>query len=133
MAISIAIAAAILLTGFFLYYRYNTKRKKQKLAALERDLNVAKSTHTEIYEELQQLKSHDYEGVIAFKERQLAELTETTERLQAENELLRDGSVVRETDRLEQFLNSDIANLFVKKTTKSDNLFQLRSFLEVKK
>lgn len=117
LAISIAIAATILLVGFFLYYRYNTKRKKQKLAALERDLNVAKSTHTEIYEELQQLKSHDYEGVIASKERQLAELTETIERLLDENAAFKDGFAVRETDNLELFLNSDIANLFIKKAT----------------
>ncbi len=117
LAICIAIAAGILLVGFFLYYRYKTKKKRDKIAALEHDLNVAKVARGEIFEELQQLKAHDYESVIASKESQLADLTETIERLQSENDLLKDGSTARETDHLEQFLNSDIANLFIKKAT----------------
>ena len=91
--------------------------RKKKIAELERDLNVAKSTRTEIFDELQHLKSHNYENVIAYKERQLVELTETIERIQAENELLKEGSAFIEKDNLEQFLNSNIANLFIKKAT----------------
>lgn len=117
LAIFITIAAIILLGGFFLYYRRNTKRRKQRLAALERDLNMAKVTRTEIFEELQQLKARNYEGIIVAKEARLAELTESIEQLQAENETLRKGSAVREKDHLEQFLNSDIAKLFVRKAT----------------
>lgn len=117
LAIFIAIAAAILLVGGFLYYRNNVKRKKEMIAALERDLNVAKNTRAEIYDELQHLKAHNYEEVIASKETQLAELSETIDRLQAENEVFKGAPIVRETDHLEQFLNSDIANLFVKKAT----------------
>ena len=116
-AIFIAIAAAILLVGGFLYYRNNVKMKKEMIAALERDLNVAKNTRAEIYDELQHLKAHNYEEVIASKETQLAELSETIDRLQAENEVFKGAPIVRETDHLEQFLNSDIANLFVKKAT----------------
>lgn len=117
LAISIAITAAILLGGFFLYYRNNAKKKRQKIATLERDLNVAKSTRTEIYEELQHLKAHHYEDVIANKESKMAELTETIERLQAENDAYINGSIARDTDHLEDFLNSDIARLFIKKAT----------------
>lgn len=116
-AITIAMAAVIIIGSCFMYYRKSTKKRKQKIAELERDLNVAKSTHTEISEELQQLKLHDYEGVIASKERQLAELSETIVRLQIENEAFREDFSVRETDNLEQFLHSEIANLFVKKAT----------------
>lgn len=116
-AISVAVVAVLILGGVFFYYRKNTKRRKQRIAVLERDLNVAKSMRTEIFEELQQLKAHNYESVIASKESQLAELTETIERLQAENEAFKEGSAVRKTDNLEQFLNSDIANLFIRKAT----------------
>lgn len=123
-AITISIISAMLFAGFFLYYRNNAKKKKEKIAALERDFNVAKSTRTEIYEELQQLKARNYEGVITSKESQLAELTETIEQLQAENELLKEGSMVREMDNLEQFLNSDIANLFIKKATEKTEKVQ---------
>ena len=117
LAICVAIVAAILLGGFFLYYRYNAKRKMQKIAALERDLNIAKTTRTKIVEELEQLKAHNYESVIAYKESQLTELSETIERLQAENEAFKEGVIIRETDNLEKFLNSDIAHLFIKKAT----------------
>lgn len=116
-AISIAITAIIVIGGVFLFYRNSTNMRKKKIAELERDLNVAKSTRTEIFDELQHLKSHNYENVIAYKERQLVELTETIERIQAENELLKEGSAFIEKDNLEQFLNSDIANLFIKKAT----------------
>lgn len=116
-AISIAITAIIVIGGVFLFYRNSTNMRKKKIAELERDLNVAKSTRTEIFDELQHLKSHNYENVIAYKERQLVELTETIERIQAENELLKEGSAFIEKDNLEQFLNSNIANLFIKKAT----------------
>ena len=116
-AIFIAVVAALILGSGFLYYRKSIKKRKQKIAELECDLNKAKSTRTEIFEELQQLKAHNYEEVIASKETQLAELTETIERLQAENEAFKGVPIVRETDNLEQFLNSDIANLFIKKAT----------------
>lgn len=115
--IAIATMAVIVIGGVFLYYRDITKKKKQKISELERDLNVMRITRAEILGELQQMKSHDYEGVIASKEMQLLELTEAIERLQAENEKFKEGSAVREKDNLEQFLNSNIANLFIRKAT----------------
>lgn len=115
--IAIATMAVIVIGGVFLYYRNINKKKKQKISELERDLDVMSITRAEILEELQQLKSRDYEGVIASKETQLVELTEAIERLQAENEKFKEGSAVREKDNLEQFLNSNIANLFIRKAT----------------
>lgn len=115
--IAIATMAVIVIGGVFLYYRDINKKKKQKISELERDLNMMRITRVEILGELQQMKSHDYEGVIASKEMQLLELTEAIERLQAENEKFKEGSAVREKDNLEQFLNSNIANLFIRKAT----------------
>lgn len=121
-AIIIGIASFMLLAGLFLYYRNNAKKKKGKIATLEHELNVAKSTRTEIHKELLQLKARNYEGVITSKESKLAKLTETIKRLQAENEQLKEGYMVREMDNLEQFLHSDIANIFIKKATeKTEN------------
>ena len=61
-------------------------------------------------EELRMLKEKDYEGMIAEKEKQEAELAKTIEQLQAENDRMK-----HQEDHLENFLESAIAQLFVKK------------------
>ena len=66
--------------------------------------------------ELKQLKDKDYEGIIALKERKVAELTDTIGRLQAGNEAYKDNPIQNETDNLEKFLGISIANKRMKKT-----------------
>ena len=106
--------AAIIIGGLFLGLKKITRKKKQRIAKLERDLNLALDSRNEIQEELLQLKAHDYETVIASKETRLAELSATIERLKAENEAYHDDSTEPKKDNLEQFRNSTIATRFVK-------------------
>ena len=59
------------------------------------------------------LKGKDLEGMIAEKEKQEAELTQIIDRLQAENDKFKHNH--KETDHLDAFLESKIAQLFIKK------------------
>ncbi|MBR4729280.1 MAG: hypothetical protein IK075_03375, partial [Prevotella sp.] len=91
-------------------YRKNQKEKQKRIAKLEESLSSAKQQRSAVQEELKKLKEKDYEGIIAEKERQEAELTLTIEQLQAENDRFK-----HEQDHLETFLESPIAQLFIKK------------------
>jgi hypothetical protein len=93
----------------WLYLRYKNK-KKQEILKLSKKLESAISTRSEISAELQMLKSKNYEGVIAAKEAKEAELTEIIKRLQLENDQ------TERTDATETFVNSPIAQLFIKKS-----------------
>ena len=90
-------------------YRKN-KREKRKISLLEESLNNVKRQRSAVQEELRMLKEKDYEGMIAEKEKQEAELAKTIEQLQAENDRMK-----HQEDHLENFLESAIAQLFVKK------------------
>ena len=94
-------------------YRKSQKEKQRKIAQLEESLTSAKQQRSAVQEELKKLKEKDYEGMIAEKEKQEAELTQTIERLQAENDKFMHNN--KETDHLEAFLESKIAQLFIKK------------------
>ena len=107
--------AAIIIGGLVLVFKNVSRKKKQRIAKLERDLNLALDSRNEIQEELFQLKAQDYEAVIAAKEVRLAELSATIEQLQAEK-----GVSAPKTDNLEQFLCSDIASLFIQKATSKE-------------
>ena len=112
-----AIFAAMMIIGSLCWiFKEVSRKKKWKIANLERDLSLALDTRNKIQEELRQLKSQDYESVIAAKESRLAELYETIEQLQAENESYIAGTKVSETDNPNCFLNSEIANLFIRKS-----------------
>lgn len=93
----------------WLYLRYKNK-KKQEILKLSKKLESAISARSEISAELQMLKSKNYEGVIAAKEAKEAELTEIIKRLQLENDQ------TERTDATETFVNSPIAQLFIKKS-----------------
>ena len=93
----------------WLYVRYKNK-KKQEILKLSKKLESAISARSEISAELQMLKSKNYEGVIAAKEAKEAELTEIIRRLQLENDQ------TEHTDATETFVNSPIAQLFIKKS-----------------
>ncbi|SDN60010.1 hypothetical protein SAMN04487900_10134 [Prevotella communis] len=93
----------------WLYIRYKNK-KKQEILKLSKKLESAISARSEISAELQMLKSKNYEGVIAAKEAKEAELTEIIKRLQLENDQ------TEHTDATETFVNSPIAQLFIKKS-----------------
>jgi cell division protein FtsL len=94
---------------FWLYLRYKNK-KKYEIQKLLKKLESAISARSEISEELQMLKSKNYEGMIAAKEAKEAELTEIIRRLQQENEQ------TEHSDASESFVNSPIAQLFIKKS-----------------
>ena len=93
----------------WLYVRYKNK-KKHEILKLSKKLESAISARSEISAELQMLKSKNYEGVIAAKEAKEAELTEIIKRLQLENDQ------TEHTDATETFVNSPIAQLFIKKS-----------------
>lgn len=93
----------------WLYLRYKNK-KKQEILKLSKKLESTISARSEISAELQMLKSKNYEGVIAAKEAKEAELTEIIKRLQLENDQ------TEHTDATETFVNSPIAQLFIKKS-----------------
>lgn len=93
----------------WLYFRYKNK-KKHEIQKLLKRLEGAISARSEISAELQMLKSKNYEGMIAAKEAKEAELTEIIRRLQQENEQ------TEHSDASEAFVNSPIAQLFIKKS-----------------
>ena len=102
-AICISIVALLFISGLTWYYLRNQKKRKTKIAKLEKDLNTAIIARNEIQDGLKQLKGKDYEGIIALKESKEAELTDTIARLQAENEAYRGEKIRKEKDNLEKF------------------------------
>ena len=111
------IAAIIIIGSLTWLFIGASGRKRQRIAKLERDLNLALDTRNEIQEELLQLKAHDFEAVISSKETRLAELSEKIAYLEAENELYKEDSFIPKKDNLEQFRNSNIATHFAKIAT----------------
>lgn len=95
-------------------YRKNQKEKKARIAELEETLNSARLQRNTILEELRILKEKDYESIIAIKEKQEQELTKKIEILEAEN---KNTDAINRIDHLDNFLDSAIAQQFVKKAT----------------
>lgn len=98
-------------------HQKNQKEKKARIAELEETLDSAKSQRNAVQEELRILKGKDYESIIAIKEKQEIELTRRIALLEAENSNKKKTIDVRRIDNLEDFLNSNIAQLFVNKAT----------------
>lgn len=98
-------------------YRKNQKEKKARIAELEETLNNARLQRNTILEELRILKEKDYESIIAIKEKQEQELTKRIEILEAESINKKNTIDVRRTDNIEGFLDSAIAQQFVKRAT----------------
>ena len=111
----IAIILLIIIIAISWLYNKNQKEKQNKIAQLEETLHNAKQQRCAIQEELKKLKEKDYEGMIAAKEKQEVQLTKDIERLQIENEMFRRKNKIKGTDHLDEFLDSQIARLFVKK------------------
>ena len=84
LGIIIFVAFILLLIIFAIswLFRRNQKEKKKKIARLEETLNSAMLQRSAVQDELRKLKEKDYEGIIAEKERQEEELTQTIKRLQ---------------------------------------------------
>jgi F0F1-type ATP synthase membrane subunit b/b' len=114
LIILLAIILLLVIIVISWLYRKNQKEKKERIAKLEESLNSAKRQRSIVQEELRKLKENDYEGIIAEKERQEAELTKAIERLQAEDSIFK-HSKNKVSDSLDDFLDSKIAQLFVKK------------------
>lgn len=104
--------------GISWLYRKNRKEKQNKIAELENALSNAKEQRMQIQEELRKLKTKDYIGIIAEKEKQEAELTKQIELLQAENNQYKNNSDNNQKDDLNGFLNCDTARLYVRKANK---------------
>jgi cell division protein FtsB len=113
----IILFALILIGGTIGYYLWNQKKRKAKIDKYKSELNKAITTRNELRAELKQLKDKDYEGIIALKESKVTELTDAIGRLEAENEGYKLKDIAKETDHFEDFLDSKIAQLFVKKAT----------------
>ena len=98
-------------------YRKNQKEKKARIAELEETLNSARLQRNTILKELRILKEKDYESIIAIKEKQEQELTKRIEILEAENTKNKNTDAINRIDHLDNFLDSAIAQQFVKKAT----------------
>ena len=119
----IILFALILIGGTIGYYLWSQKKRKAKIDKYKSELNKAITTRNELRAELKQLKDKDYEGIIALKERKVAELTDTIGRLQAGNEAYKDNPIQNETDNLEKFLDSATVKVFINKATnKEENI-----------
>lgn len=113
LSITFILLVSIIIIAFL--HRKKQKEKEKKIEMLEKTLSQAKEQRSVIQKELQQLKEKDYDRVIEEKVLQEAELTRAIERLQAENSNFRSCDDM--FDNLEDFANSAIAILFVKKAT----------------
>ena len=111
----IILVAFVIIIALSWLYQKKQKARKAKIAMLESSLTSARLQRSAVQEELRKLKEKDYEGIIAEKEEFEAELTDTIERLEAENEKYKLKDIAKETDHFEDFLDSKIAQLFVKK------------------
>jgi DNA repair exonuclease SbcCD ATPase subunit len=110
LLISLAVLSVVIIFAISWLYRKNQKEKQKKIAKLEESLSSVKQQRSAVQEELRKLKEKDYDGMIAEKEKQEAELSQAIERLQAENDRFK-----HRQDHLESFLESSIAQLFIKK------------------
>ena len=108
--IFIVIVLLIVVLAILWLYRKNQKEKQKRISKLEESLSSAKRQRSAVQEELKKLKEKDYEGILAEKEKQEEDLTKTIERLQKENDLFK-----HKEDHLELFIESNIAQLFIKK------------------
>ena len=97
--------------------RRKQQKKRENILKLEKDLGDAQLARWEVQEELEKLKSNDFESVIAAKEKKEAELTRAIKRLQNENNIYKKKDSVKERDSLEDFRNSKIAQLFIRRAT----------------
>ena len=97
--------------------RRKQQKKRENILKLEKDLGDAQLARWEVQEELEKLKSNDFESVIAAKEKKEAELTRAIKRLQNENNIYKKKDSVKERDCLEDFRNSKIAQLFIRRAT----------------
>ena len=111
----IILVAFVIIIALSWLYQKKQKARKAKIAMLESSLTSARLQRSAVQEELRKLKEKDYEGIIAEKEEFEAELKDTIERLEAENEKYKLKDIAKETDHFEDFLDSKIAQLFVKK------------------
>ena len=111
--ILIAIALSVIIVIICWLYRKAQKEKRVKIARLRSSLANARKQRRVVQEELQKLKDKDYEGMIVEKENQEAELTRIISQLQAENTMYKNSSLPH--DNLDDFLDSPIAQLFIKK------------------
>jgi tetratricopeptide (TPR) repeat protein len=114
LAVFILFAFLLIAVISWIYFR-KQQMKKKKIRQLESELEKAMLTRREVQEELKQLKSQDYESVIAANEKKESELTQIIERLKAENDTFRSKERNTDIDHLEDFLESNIAQLFIKK------------------
>ena len=114
----VTIVLLILVIVIVWLYRKNQKEKKARIAELEETLNSAKNQRNAVQEELRILKGKDYESIIAIKEKQEIELTKRIEMLEAESATKSNTIDIRRFDNLDGFLNSAIAQLFLKKATR---------------
>ena len=111
LAIGISVPLGFLL---WLYRRYQ-KKKKIEFIRLNKRLQNAIATRSEISVELQMLKSKDYDSIIADKEDKENELRKEIERLNKEIGNYQKAKENEPVDNLDAFLSSDIAQLFLKK------------------
>ena len=95
----------------------NNKEKRNKIIKLRERLRTAKTQRAMIQEELISLKSEDLANIIAKKEKQEEELTKQIKLLQAENEQYKENFKSIQQDSLDDFLECDIAKLFLRKST----------------
>ena len=110
LLIGLAVLSVVIIIAISWLYRKNQKEKQKRIAKLEESLSRAKQQRSAVQEELRKLMEKDYEGMIAEKEKQEAELTLAIERLQVENDRFK-----HRQDHLDSFLESSIVQLFVKK------------------
>jgi len=119
----ITIVLLIVIVVVVWLYRKNQKEKKARIAELQETLNSAKSQRNAVQDELRILKEKDYESIIKIKEKQEVELTRKIELLETESIHKRNAIDINYIDNPEVFLNSAIAQLFVKKaTSKSERI-----------
>ena len=115
MNILIILMFIIICIGYL--FAKNNKEKRNKIIKLRERLKTAKSQRTMILEELKSLNSEDLSSIIAKKEKQEEELTKQIKLLQAENEQYKENFKSIQQDSLDDFLECDIAKLFLRKST----------------
>ena len=110
VAINCVVVFLFVVSLLSIYYHHNQRKKKAEIRHLEKSLYSAKSQKIEIQEELQQLRAMNYEALIKSKEAKMQELKSTIAELQKKQ------NIPSEADELQEFANSNIAQLFYKKS-----------------
>ena len=110
VAINCVVVFLFVVSLLSIYYHHNQRKKKAEIRHLEKSLYSAKSQKIEIQEELQQLRAMNYETLIKSKEAKMQELKSTIAELQKKQ------NIPSEADELQEFANSNIAQLFYKKS-----------------